>query len=262
MSEHGDHQVRRNETAVLVDEHHTVRVAVKDHSDICLCFCHELLQSLDVLLHERVRLMVREASVHLFIDVGRLVAEDVTHQKRSHSVRHVHRDLKAAPVTLVLKEEGEIVSLYVHRTHLSLHWGRRALATAFHPHLYLSEACIQTHRKGVFTRDLETVVLGRIVRGCNLHRGLEAVMRGAEIDHRCRAESYVVHIRSGIGDALEQVFMYLRRRNPCVSSYKHLVCRKQLRKEITHLVGQSLVEVHIVDSSDVICVKCSHNLSL
>ena len=30
------------------------------------------------------------------------------------------------------------------------------------------------------------------------------------------------------------------------------------RKEIAYLIGNILIEIHIVDSPDVICMKCSH----
>ena len=52
--------------------------------------------------------------------------------------------------------------------------------------------------------------------------------------------------------------MDLWRRNAGVSSNEHLVGGKKFRKKVSHLVGNFLVEVHIVDSPYVICMKCSH----
>ena len=55
--------------------------------------------------------------------------------------------------------------------------------------------------------------------------------------------------------------MNLRRGYSRIPSYEYLVGRKKFRKKITHLVGNFLVEIYIIDSSDVISMKCSHNLS-
>ena len=60
VAEHRNHKVWRDEPAVLIHEHHAVSVSVEDHSDVSLCLRHELFQVCDILLHKRIRLMVRE----------------------------------------------------------------------------------------------------------------------------------------------------------------------------------------------------------
>ena len=224
MSQDSDHEVRRDETAVLIDEHNAVSVAVKDDSNIRLRLSDELLQILYILLYQRIRLMIREASVHLFIDVRRLVAEYVAREKRSHSVGHVHGDLQRRPVTLVFEKEGKIIRLYIHWMNLTTNLRRDTLASALDPLLDLAQACVKTNRKRVFTRNLKAVVLCRIMRGSDLHRSLESIIGCTEIHHRSRAEAYVIYISTSCSKSLQKILMYLRRRNTGVPSHKHLVC--------------------------------------
>ena len=64
---------------------------------------------------------------------------------------------------------------------LTLDSCRRTFTAALHPFLYLSETCIKSYRKRILAGNLETVVLGRIVRCGNLYRSLEPVMSCTEI---------------------------------------------------------------------------------
>ncbi len=54
--------------------------------------------------------------------------------------------------------------------------------------------------------------------------------------------------------------MDLRRREPTVSTNKNLVCVKEFRNKITHLIGGVTIEVNIIDSAYVIRVKCTHSV--
>ena len=143
--------------------------------------------------------------------------------------------------------------------HLTPDSSRSALATLIDPVADLSQSCVQTHRKGILAGHLHSVVLRRIVRCRDLHRSLESVKRRSEIHHRSGAQACVIYIGTGIGDSLQKIFMNLRGRGPGIPADQHLVGRKKFRKEIAHLVGHVLVEIHIVDSSNVVSVKCSHN---
>ena len=67
MTEHSDHKVRRDEPAVLIHEHNTVSVTVKDHSDVRPGLRNEFLKIHDILEIQRVRLVIRETSVEFFI---------------------------------------------------------------------------------------------------------------------------------------------------------------------------------------------------
>ena len=144
---------------------------------------------------------------------------------------------------------------------LALDRRRHAFAAALDPVTDLPETCVEADRKCILPGNLHSVVFCRIVRSRDLHRSLEAIVCSTEIHHRGRAETYVIYICSGICESFEKVFVNLRRRDSGVSADKHLVCRKKFRKEETHLVGCLLVEIHVVDSPDVVCVECAHNLS-
>ena len=259
MSQHCYHQIRRNEAAVLIHEHNAVSITIEDDSDISLCLSHKLLKILHILLHQRIRFVVREPSIHILVDICRLVCEDITYKKRGHSVGNIHCDLKRRPILLVLEKKSKIVCLDIHRVHLAFYGSRTGLTATLNPLLDLAKACIVAHRKGILSRNLKTVIFCRIMRCGNLHRSLETIVRGTEVHHRSSAESDIIHISSGICESFEKVLVYLIRRDSGISADQHLVCRKKLRKEETHLVGGFLVEIHIVDSSYVVCVKCSHN---
>ncbi len=81
-----NHQVRRYEAAVFVHEHHPVGVTVVNYSDICSRFPYKILEGLDILLHKRIRLMVREAAVKLSKNIVRDISEDIVGIQRSHAV--------------------------------------------------------------------------------------------------------------------------------------------------------------------------------
>ena len=89
--------------------------------------------------------------------------------------------------------------------------GHRGRPAALYPFLDLPKTGIQTDREGVLPGDLHSVIFLRIVRCRDLDRGLEPVVGGSEIDHRGRAETYVIDISAGVGDSLYEIFMNLRR---------------------------------------------------
>ena len=101
--------------------------------------------------------------------------------------------------------------------------GDRGLTAFFDPFLDLAEAGIVTDRQGVLAGDLHSVVLGRVVRGRDLHGGVEAVVRSGEIDHRSAAQADVVDICAGIRDALQEVVVDLVRRDAAVAAHEDLV---------------------------------------
>ena len=52
--------------------------------------------------------------------------------------------------------------------------------------------------------------------------------------------------------------MNLLGRGAAVAADEDQVCIEECRKEITNLVSDVLVEIYVIDSADVVCVKCSH----
>ena len=137
--------------------------------------------------------------------------------------------------------------------------GHRGRPAALYPFLDLPEAGIQTDREGVLPGDLHSVIFLGIVRCRDLDRGLEPVVGGSEIYHRGRAETDVIDISAGVGYSFHKIFVDLRRGCPAVAADKNLVSAKEFRKEIAHLVGGVTIEVNVIDSAYVICVKCTHS---
>ena len=82
-----DNQVRCHKPGLVIHEHDSVRIPVIYHSDVSLSFGHKIAKQLNVLRHQRIRLMIRETSVHRVEDIGRLVAEHLLgEQARSNAI--------------------------------------------------------------------------------------------------------------------------------------------------------------------------------
>ena len=67
MSENGNHQVRRDESAVFIHEHNSVSITIIDDSDIGFGLSDKFLQCLHICRHQRVRFMIWERAIHLLI---------------------------------------------------------------------------------------------------------------------------------------------------------------------------------------------------
>ena len=258
---HGDDEVGCHETGLVVDEHHAVGIAVIDYAEVGAGLCHQLLERLHVLGNQRVGLVIREAAVDGIEEpLGVFALVDFLCKKVSHAVGEVEGDLEVAVVAFVFLEECDVVRLDVDFLHHALAGCGRGGASSFYPGLDLAEAGVEANREGVLAGDLHSVVLRRIVRCGDLHGCLVAIFGGAEVHQRSAAEADVVDIRAGIGDALDQIVVHLGRGYAAVAADQHLVRFQKFRKEIAHLVGCILVEINIVDSTNVVCMKCSHIL--
>ena len=86
LSEHCDDQVRRHKVSFIIDEHHPVGITVIDHTDIGPGLPDQSFERLDILVDERVRLVVREGSVDFIEYVGMTVTEYFAGEKAGHSV--------------------------------------------------------------------------------------------------------------------------------------------------------------------------------
>ena len=223
MSQHGNHQIRRDETTVFIHEHDAVCITVENDSDVSLCLSDKFLKIDNISRNQRIWLMIRETSVHVLIYICRLLTKYIFHEERCHSIGNIDRDLQTRPVSLVLKKERQIVLAHIDLMHLSPLLCNRAFATSLDPFLDLAKSSVISYRKSILTRHLHTVVLSRIVRSCDLYRGLETIKCSAEIHHRSSAQSCIIHICTCIGYTFEQILMNLVRRHSCISSYKHLV---------------------------------------
>ena len=95
--------------------------------------------------------------------------------------------------------------------YLTLHLCRNCLTAALNPLLDLSESCVEAYRKRILTRNLEAVVFCRIMRRCDLHRSLEAIVGSSEVNHRSGAQSDIINIGTCVGKTFEKILMDLWR---------------------------------------------------
>ena len=206
--------------------------------------------------------MVGETAVDGIEQVLRVLARiDLLRKEIGHAVGQVKGNLQVREIALVLLQEGDIVRFDVDFAHRAFLRGGRRRFSLLDPGLDLAQSCIQAHRKGILTRDLHPIVFSRIVRSRNLDGSLVAVIRRPEIHQRRAAQADVVHIRTRIRNALDEIIMNLGRGNPAVTAHQDLVGTQQLRQEITHLVSHLFIEIHVVDSPYIIRMKSSHNES-
>ncbi len=49
-------------------------------------------------------------------------------------------------------------------------------------------------------------------------------------------------------------------RNSAVPTYEHFVSTEELGQKVSYLENGILVKINIVDTADVICMKCSHSI--
>ena len=203
--------------------------------------------------------MVREAAVHgVEEELCVFALIDLLCEEAAHAVRKVERYLEVGVVALVFAQELDVVGLDVDVAHGARLCSLRGGTVFVDPGLDLAETGVQTYRKGVLAGDLHAVVFAGIVAGCYLHRSLVAVVGCTEVHQRSAAEADVVHVGAGIGDALKQGVVNLLAGKAAVAAHQNLVGLKKLRQEITYLVSCGFVEIHSVDSADVVSVKCSH----
>ena len=261
MSQHGNHQIRRNELPLFIRKHHPVSITVINDTYIRPGFPDQSLKGLHIPGNERIRLVIRETSVHLVEDIFRRISENIPGKKHGHPVGQVECNAEPVVVALEFEKEIQVVFPYVHLMDGAFFRCRNARPTFLYPFLYLSQPVVQSYRKCIFHRDLEAVVISRIMRGRYLYRSLESVAGGPKIYHGRSAEPQIENVSAGISDTFYQIFVYFRRRHPAIPPYQHLAGSQQSGEEISHLINNILVKIHIVDSSDVVCMKRSHNFS-
>ena len=204
--------------------------------------------------------MVWKTPVDGVENVGRNVAEDFPGKKAGHSVGEVKGYVEIAVVALVLHHEIDVVLVDVFLMHLSPLLRHRGRTAFVNPGLDLAEPGVQAYGKGILAADLHTVVFGRIMAGSDLHGGLETVVGSSEIYHWRAAQAYVKDVGAGIAYSFQKTVVNLFRRNPAVASDEDFLRSEEFRDEIAHFVGSVFIEIHSVDSADIISVKCSHTI--
>ena len=208
LGHHGNHQVGSHKTGLVVHEHHAVCIAVVDDTDICAALGNQVFKRLHVLGNQRVRLVIGEAAVDGIEEpLGILILIYLLREEVGHSVGKVEGDLEVAVIPFIFLKESEIVGLDINFRHLTGLGGLRGGTAFLYPFLDLAETCVKTNGEGVLAGYLHAVVLGGIVGCGNLHGSLVAIVRGAEIHQRCAAEADIIHIRTGIGDAFDEIIV-------------------------------------------------------
>ena len=205
--------------------------------------------------------MVGEAAVHCVEqECGVLAFVNFLGKEGGHAVGKVEGYLEVGIISFVLHQELEVVRLDVNFRNFAGLCGLGSGTAFVNPLLNLAQTGIQAHGEGVFTANFHAVVLRRVMTCRNLYRSFVAIVCGAEVHQRGAAVSDIVYIGAGIGDTFNKIVVNLLAGNAAVAAHKDLIGVKKRRQEVTHLVSGFLVKIYIVDTADVISVKCSHNI--
>ena len=94
--------------------------------------------------------MIREASIHTFEKIMRLIAEYRTRKQVCHTVGKIHGYVQVAVVFLVFKEEVQVVLIYIHFVDLSLARGLGSRPAVINPLFDNLKTSIIANSTGIF----------------------------------------------------------------------------------------------------------------
>ena len=94
MAKDGNHKVGRYKIGILVNKHHTVGIAVVNHTNVGLVLAHVLLQHHAVFGHKRISLVIWESTVKFVTDIHSIVAQQLLDKQRRHSIATVNAYLQ------------------------------------------------------------------------------------------------------------------------------------------------------------------------
>ena len=222
MSQHGNHQIRGDEVAVLIDEHHAVGVTIEDHTDVGLGFTHLFLQRDNIFRFQRIRLVVREGAVQRVEQVERLVPEDLLDEDRSHAVGAVHHQVQVVYIIMILRLELQVFLLYGVIDNLAFGVSDDHFFVQ-HFLFQFPETGVEAHGQRILSGDLQPVVFFRVMGRGNHHRCLESMLGREVINHRGGGEPHVIYIRARVGDAACEGVEHIVGGQPHIPANQHLV---------------------------------------
>ncbi len=202
-----------------------------------------------------------ERSIEMIVQVMVSGSKQVLDQQVRHTVRTVDAQIQTGKIRNEFPQERQVRRLDILIDDLSpLVHGHRDDRLGFDHTLQFPQAAVLSDRNRLGPADLQSVVLRRIVASGDLDRRIGLVMHRSEIHHRGCGETKVPDVTSCVVDAFAQIFENFVAGGSYVPPYDHMVAFQQARKKESDLVYGILVEVLIVDPSDVIRFECSHEI--
>ena len=259
----GNQVVGLDEFAALVHEHRAVRVTVEDDAAVEPVLAHDRRDLRPRLRLERIGTVRGKLSVDGSVDDLR-AREKLTREQRRHSVRAVHR----VPERTIRRRRGRL-ALPTNVARQRVRDLRRAPSfhsayqAAFADHLlYLVEPVSIADWQRAATRNLETIVRRRIVRGGHHHRAVVSVLGSEEVDHRRRCESQVRDLHARLGQPADERVAHRLAGSPAVASDQPAPAGDHPRQRRSDAADEVQVEVGPEGAAHVVCLEKAHRNSV
>ena len=258
LREERGHEVAGDELARVVDEEAAVRVAVERHAEVGTLLQRLRDDELAVLGQERVRLVVREASVRVEVAADGLdgqAVEDRREHRAGHAVRGVDDDAQRSDRVHVDKGENAFdeSGVDVCLLHGAALGGRRRLAgVVLGAVADLQEPGVAAHGERPAADDLHPRVLLRVVRRGDRDAAVEPVLADREVDHLGTDHPDVEDVDARVRGAADHRLRHRRRREPHVAPDSDPARLEDSRVRAADPVRAVLVELRRVDPADVV----------
>ncbi len=234
---------------------------------------HGALEVQQVLLLERVRLVVGEGAVELEEDRGQLDPHRLQDRPvdRGHAVGGVGHHLQRLAVAPLAQEGEDVVLVGLEDLAVSDLAGSGGLRQIPFLDLLLhqGDAVIAGDRPGAVAAELEAVVLRRVVARRHLHAAGRLEVADREVVHRRRREADVEHVEPGVGEPADQGGLQPHAVLAHVAADHHRIAVRAVLRVQHVLEGEAdlvrdlLVELRGDDPPDVIGLEDSrHGLPL
>ncbi len=256
------HEVGGDGAAALVHEDRPVRVAVERHAEVGTAALHRLADIAQVLLPQRIGLVVRKVAVGIEVEAlhtQRKTGQERLETDRGHAVAAVDGDVqlragKGCDPCHVLR----IPLRESHRGDRSAAPCRRIACHGPGDGLDLREAGVGADRNGVLAAELEAVVAGRIVRGRETHATGRPMTLHAEVHHRCRGEPRIEDVGALIAEPAHQGLAQLGRAGTRIAPHEHRGGPQEARHGPADGVGVLRAELLANHAADVVGLENGH----
>ncbi len=237
-----------DQLALLVDDEHAVRVAVEGDAEVALMFEHRSLQVAHVLRLDRTCRMIRKRAVEFEKERNHFACQrlkDVRNGFARHAVAGVDCDLERCDLGTIDEGEavfGELVEDIAFRDHA----GRRCSGREVACDDLIANLCqpgVERDRFGPRTRKLHSVILCRIVRGCDHHAAVEAIFTDGKIERIGRDHPDRGHIGAGLGRTTRKRCKKAFPARPHIATYDDAFATHKRYKAASDGVGHVIVEL-------------------
>ncbi len=247
-------EIHRDDLAALVNEAGTVGVAIVSHAKGVFTGAHLGLQVGERGVIERVGLVVREASVRIFVQtVPRQHALQRLDLPDAHAVGEVDRQMYRLRQLRELRHMATVRLLDIGLADCSRGRGFGREAAFVHDALDLLDAGSAADRHGLCAAQLEAIPLGGIVRGGNHDAGVRAQRAVGEVGHRCGTVADVNDVGALFGQTFGQRGEQRFRVGADVARHDHLFAGGEGHKGATDRVRGLFSQIFSVNTADVVC---------